>query len=91
MTLHGVFGAGRAIDTSLNPLRGREAKARIIDGARRAAYFKCRLACLAGRRSIQFATRALVALKYLRALRATDSKVRHASVVFNQAMDWLYH
>jgi len=32
---HGVFGAGRAIDTSLNPLRGREAKARIIDGAGR--------------------------------------------------------
>ena len=60
-------------------------------GHRRAAYSKCRLACLARRRSIQCAARAPFALKNLRALLATDSNVRHASVAFNQAMAWLYH
>jgi len=60
-------------------------------GHRRAAYSKCRLACLARRRSIQCAASAPFALKNLRALLATDSNVRHASVAFNQAMAWLYH
>jgi hypothetical protein len=56
-----------------------------------AVYSKCRLACLARRRSIQCAARTPFALKNLRALLATDSNVRHASVAFNQAMAWLYH